>query len=122
MGPYLKIVSLQNSLWLASDRKVFRFRYINEERKVLDILVDTCQFQRALDYVRDDPEKYDMILDIYAEHMFTTNKEEFIKSVKIFAHFTSHFEAMALRFVECGDLKALKIFLVGCHSTLSQRV
>ncbi|XP_076171976.1 vacuolar protein sorting-associated protein 18 dor [Ptiloglossa arizonensis] len=97
------------SVWAYSDWAVFKYKINKEDRNVWQVYVDKGEFELAKEYCSDNPAHIDQVLVKQAE-MFFKNKE-YEKSALTYADTHSSFEEISIKFLEEGQIEALKTFL-----------
>lgn len=99
----------RRTIWAVTDKAVFRYKVVREERNVWRIYSDKQQFDLAKQYCQNNPAYIDMINVKQAELLFS--KGEYEKSAEIFAETQSSFETICLKFLENNEINALKVYL-----------
>ncbi|PZC82245.1 hypothetical protein B5X24_HaOG210801 [Helicoverpa armigera] len=99
----------KRTIWAITDKSVFRYKVIREERNLWVIYSDKEQFELAKEYCYNNPAYIDVINVKHAELLY--NKGEYEKSAEIFAETQKSFEAICLKFLELEQINALKVYL-----------
>jgi vacuolar protein sorting-associated protein 18 len=99
----------RRTLWAITDKAVFRYKVVKEERNVWRIYCDREQFDLAKEYCNHNPAFVDVINVKQAELLFS--KSEYEESAKIYALTQSSFETVCLKFLEKEKTHALKVYL-----------
>ncbi|XP_063381072.1 vacuolar protein sorting-associated protein 18 homolog [Cydia fagiglandana] len=99
----------KRTIWAVTDKTLFRYKIVREERDVWKIYSDKEQFDLAKDYCFNNPAYIDIINVKQAELLFA--KGDYEKSAEIFADTQSSFETVCLKFLEADQTNALKIYL-----------
>ncbi|GBP56180.1 Vacuolar protein sorting-associated protein 18 homolog [Eumeta japonica] len=99
----------KRTIWAVTDKTLFRYKIIREERNVWKIYCDKGQFDLAIKYSYENPAYIDIINVKQAELLFS--KKEYEKSASIFANTQSSFEMICLKFLEIDEIDALKVYL-----------
>ncbi|XP_049869463.1 vacuolar protein sorting-associated protein 18 homolog [Pectinophora gossypiella] len=100
---------LRRTIWAVTDKTVFRYKVLREERNVWRIYCDKEQFDLAKEYCFNNPAFVDIINVKQAELLFS--KGDYEKSAEIFAETQSSFETICLKFLEVDQINALKVYL-----------
>ncbi|XP_068631710.1 vacuolar protein sorting-associated protein 18 homolog [Battus philenor] len=108
----------RRTIWAVTDKAVFRYKVIREERNVWRIYCDKEEFDLAKEYCYNNPAFIDIINVKQAELLFT--KGEYEKSAQIFADTQSSFETVCLKFLEVDQINALKVYLSRRLDALSE--
>lgn len=101
--------SKSRTIWAFTDKIVFRYKIVREERNLWRIYLDQEKFDLAKEYCQNNPAFIDIINVKHAELLFT--KGEYEKSAEIFAETKRSFETICLKFLESEQINALKIYL-----------
>lgn len=109
-----KLVSItqdptKGTVWAFTEKAVFRYKIIREERNVWQVYVEKGEFELAKQYCRDNPCHIDQVYVKQAD-MYFSNKE-YEKSAVHYAETQSSFEEIALKFLQVWQIEALKTFL-----------
>lgn len=99
----------KRTIWAVTDKTVFRYKVVREERHVWRIYCEKGLFDLAKEYSNNNPAFIDIINVKEAELLFS--KGEFEKSAEVFANTQSSFETICLKFLETDQIDALKIYL-----------
>ncbi|KAH9632081.1 hypothetical protein HF086_015285 [Spodoptera exigua] len=99
----------KRTIWAITDKCVFRYKVVREERNLWIIYSDKEQFDLAKEYCYNNPAYIDVINVKQAELLF--NKGEYEKSAAIFAETQKSFETICLKFLEIDQINALKVYL-----------
>lgn len=99
----------RKTIWAVTDKAVFRYKVVREERNVWRIYTDREQFELAKEYCHHNPVFVDVINVKHAELLFSKGKYE--DSAKIYAETQSSFETVCLKFLEKEQTNALKVYL-----------
>lgn len=99
----------KRTIWAVTDKAVFRYKVVREERNVWRIYCDKQQFDLAKECCFNNPAFIDIINVKQAELLFSTG--EFEKSAEVFAETQSSFETVCLKFLEADHIDALKVYL-----------
>lgn len=99
----------RKTIWAVTDRAVFRYKVVREERNVWRLYCDKNEFDLAKEYCGNNPAYLDIINVKQAELLFA--KGEYNKSAAIFAETQSSFETTCLKFLENDQIDALIIYL-----------
>ncbi|XP_015595540.1 vacuolar protein sorting-associated protein 18 homolog isoform X2 [Cephus cinctus] len=100
---------MTGSIWAYSERTVFKYKVIKEDRNVWQVYVDRGEFELAKQYCKDNPAHVDQVLVKQAEMLFKNN--DYQKSAMIYADTHSSFEEIALKFLQESQIEALQVFL-----------
>ncbi|CAG4937283.1 unnamed protein product [Parnassius apollo] len=100
---------VRRTIWAVTDKAVFRYKVIREERNVWRIYSDKEEFDLAKEYCHNNPAYIDIINVKQAELLFS--KGDYEKSAEIFADTQSSFETVCLKFLEVDQVNALKVYL-----------
>ncbi|XP_059051527.1 vacuolar protein sorting-associated protein 18 homolog isoform X2 [Achroia grisella] len=101
--------SKRRTIWAVTDKAVFRYKVVREERNVWRIYTDKEQFHLAKEYCQDNPAFLDIVNVKEAELLFSVGK--YVESARIYAETQSSFETICLKFLEVNQINALKIYL-----------
>lgn len=99
----------KRTIWAITDKSVFRYKVVKEERNLWKIYSDKEQFDLAKQYCQNNPACVDLINVKQAELLFT--KGEYEKSAEIYAETKNSFETVCLKFLEGDRIDALKVYL-----------
>lgn len=99
----------RRTIWAVTEKTVFRYKVVREERNVWRIYSDKEQFDLAKEHCHNNPAFIDIINVKQAELLFS--KGEYEKSAEIFAETQSSFETICLKFLESEEINALKVYL-----------
>eukprot|EP00762_Andalucia_godoyi_P001869 ANDGO_05992.mRNA.1 Vacuolar protein sorting-associated protein 18 homolog len=108
-----------NNLWLFTEKSIFEVSIRDEARNVWKVYLLRAtdsrnpapeNFEMALKYCADDPEKRDIVNIARADHYFDHLKS-YDQAAAIYASTGLPFEEVALKFVDVGQKSALKTFL-----------
>lgn len=99
----------RRTIWAVTDKTLFRYKIVREERDVWLIYSEKEQFDLAKEYCFNNPAYIDIINVKQAELLFS--KGDYNKSAEIFAETQSSFETVCLKFLEADQIEALKIYL-----------
>ncbi|KAI5652101.1 pep3/Vps18/deep orange family domain-containing protein [Phthorimaea operculella] len=99
----------RKTIWAVTDKTIFRYKVVREERNVWRIYCDKEQFDLAKAYCFNNPAFIDIINVKQAELLFS--KGDYEKSAEIFAETQSSFETICLKFLEIDQINALKVYL-----------
>lgn len=99
----------KRTIWAITDKSVFRYKVVREERNLWKIYSDKEQFDLAKEYCQNNPAFIDMINVKQAELLFS--KGEYEKSAEIYAETKNSFETVCLKFLEEDKIDALKVYL-----------
>ncbi|XP_048483000.1 vacuolar protein sorting-associated protein 18 homolog isoform X2 [Plutella xylostella] len=99
----------RRTIWAVTDKAVYRYKVVREERNVWRIYSDKQQFDLAKQFCQNNPAFIDIINVKQAELLFT--RGEFEKSAEIYADTLSSFETICLKFLEANETEALKVYL-----------
>ncbi|CAH0579479.1 unnamed protein product [Chrysodeixis includens] len=108
----------KRTIWAITDKSVFRYKVVREERNLWIIYSDKEQFDLAKEYCYNNPAYIDIINVKQAELLFT--KGEYEKSAEIFAETQKSFETICLKFLEVDETNALKVYLSNRLDTLKE--
>jgi hypothetical protein len=100
---------MKGTVWAFTEKAVFRYKIIREERNVWQVYVEKGEFELAKQYCRDNPAHIDKVYVKQAD-MYFSNKE-YEKSAMHYAETQSSFEEIALKFLQVWQIEALKTFL-----------
>lgn len=109
---------VMESIYAFSPRNIFRIDAVNETRDVWQLYLDVGNYSEALKYC-DNPAQSDKVITAEAENLFTEG--DFVKAADLFAKTQRSFEEVALRFLQSGEITALKSFLLRKLKTLRPR-
>lgn len=110
---------VKNTIWTITNKSVFRYKVIREQRNVWQIYAEKKQFELARKYCENNPAHLDKINVKQAELLFDNGDYE--TSAEIFADTQSSFEGICLKFLDAEKLDALKIFLRKKLNTLKSQ-
>lgn len=99
----------KKTIWAITDKSVFRYKVVREERNLWKIYSDKEQFDLAKEYCQNNPALIDMINVKQAELLFSKGLYE--KSADIYAETKNSFETVCLKFLEEDKVDALKVYL-----------
>lgn len=108
----------KRTIWAITDKSVFRYKVVREERNLWKIYSDKEQFDMAKEYCQNNPAFVDIINVKQAELLFS--KGEYEKSAEIYADTQSSFETVSLKFLELDKNDALKVYLYRRLEALSE--
>lgn len=97
------------SLYVYSTKTIFRLKVTNERRYVWKIYMDLGKLEYALQYAGDNPRNKDIVLSRTAETKF--NSGLYLEAATIYAETMTSFETVCLKFLELGEVEALRVFL-----------
>ncbi|GFG37001.1 hypothetical protein Cfor_07076 [Coptotermes formosanus] len=100
---------IKGTIWAFTEKAVFRYKVIHEERNVWQVYVEKGEFELAKRYCKDNPAHIDQVLVKQADMYF--NNKEYGKSAVHYAETQSSFEEIALKFLQVWQIEALKTFL-----------
>ncbi|CAH2037062.1 unnamed protein product, partial [Iphiclides podalirius] len=100
---------VRRTIWAVTDKAVFRYKVIREERNVWSIYSDKEEFDLAKEYCHNNPAFIDIINVKQAGLLFS--KGDYEKSAETFADTQSSFETVCLKFLEVDQVNALKVYL-----------
>ncbi|KAG6452127.1 hypothetical protein O3G_MSEX007477 [Manduca sexta] len=100
---------IKRTIWVFTDKTVYRYKVIREERNLWRIYSDKEEFDLAKQYCQNNPAFLDMINVKQAELLFS--KGEYKSSAEVFAETQRSFETICLKFLECDQIDALKVYL-----------
>ncbi|XP_071479921.1 vacuolar protein sorting-associated protein 18 homolog [Diadema antillarum] len=101
---------MKGTIWTYTDQSVFMYKVVKEARDVWRIYLDKGDFDRAKEFVQDNPAHLDQVMSRQAEHFFDNRKYE--KSAIYYAMTEKSFEEISLKFIEAKQTDALKVFLM----------
>ncbi|KAJ8728370.1 hypothetical protein PYW08_016755 [Mythimna loreyi] len=99
----------KRTIWAITDKCVFRYKVVREERNLWIIYSDKGQFDLAKEYCYNNPAFIDVINVKQAELLF--NQGDYERSAEIFAETQKSFETICLKFLELDQINALKVYL-----------
>ncbi|KAL4709069.1 hypothetical protein ACJJTC_013482 [Scirpophaga incertulas] len=99
----------RKTIWAVTEKAVFRFKVMREDRNVWRIYCEREQFELAKEYCQHNPAFTDIINVKQAELLFT--KGQYQESASIYAETQNSFETVCLKFLEKDELHALKVYL-----------
>lgn len=99
----------RRTIWVVTDKVIYRYKIIREERNVWRIYSDKQEFELAKEYCQNNPAFIDMINVKQAEMLFA--QKQYAKSAEIYADTQSSFETICLKFMEIDEIDALKVYL-----------
>ncbi|CAH0750606.1 unnamed protein product [Diatraea saccharalis] len=99
----------RRTIWAVTDKAVFRYKVVREERNVWRIYCDREQFNLAKEYCHHNPAFVDVINVKHAELLYS--KGDYEGSARIYAESKSSFETVCLKFLEKEQINALKVYL-----------
>lgn len=108
----------KRTIWVFTDKSVFRYKVTREERNLWRIYSDKEQFDLAKEYCQNNPAFLDIINVKQAELFFS--KGEYEKSAEVFAETQRSFETICLKFLEVDQIDALRIYLHKRLDTLTE--
>lgn len=109
--------SKKRSVWTFTDKSVFRYKILKEERNVWRIYADQQKFDLAKEYCQSNPAFIDIVNVKHAELLFS--KGQYERSAELFAETQRSFETICLKFLESDQITALKIYLEKRLETLN---
>ena len=98
-----------NVFFAFSDYEVRKFKLDREDRNVWKIFMEKGDFDAALSYSSDDPDKLNEVLSRRAERLFDLG--EYLESAMTFSKTSAEFETIALKFLKLEDKTAIMNFL-----------
>lgn len=99
----------RRTIWAITDKTVFRYKVVKEERNVWRIYMEKEQFHLAKEYCHNNPAYLDIINVKEAELLFSKGAYE--ESAMVYSDTQSSFETVCLKFLEVEQIKALQIYL-----------
>lgn len=99
----------RRTIWAVTDKAVYRYKVVREERNLWQIYSDKQEFKLAKEYCQNNPAFIDMINVKQAEMLFS--QKQYSKSAEIFADTLSSFETICLKFIEVDETEGLKVYL-----------
>ncbi|XP_013200015.1 vacuolar protein sorting-associated protein 18 homolog [Amyelois transitella] len=99
----------RRTVWAITEKTVFRYKVVKEERNVWRIYMEKEQFDLAKEYCQQNPVYVDIINVKQAELLFSKGKYE--ESAMVYADTQSSFETICLKFLEQDQISALQIYL-----------
>lgn len=90
-------------------RMIIKFLTIRESRKIWRIYLSKNEFDLAKQYCRDNPANLNLVLTRQAEYLF--NNKKYNESAVYYAQTQNSFEEICLKYLELGDMTALRKFL-----------
>lgn len=95
--------------YVYTTKTIFRLKVTNERRDVWRIYMDLGRLDRALQFAGDNPRNKDIVLSRTAEMKF--NSGLYSEAAAIYAETMTSFETVSLKFLELGQVEALRMFL-----------
>lgn len=97
------------AVYVYSTKKIFRLNVVHERRHVWRIYMDLGRLDQALAYAGDNPRSRDIVLSRTAEMKF--NSGLYLEAAAIYAETMTSFETVCLKYLELGQMEALRVFL-----------
>ncbi|XP_053608142.1 vacuolar protein sorting-associated protein 18 homolog isoform X2 [Plodia interpunctella] len=108
----------RRTVWAITEKTVFRYKIVREERNVWRIYMEKEQFDLAKLYCLQNPVYLDIVNVKQAELLFSKGKYE--DSANVYADTQSSFETVCLKFLEQDQINALQIYLCKRLDTLDE--
>ncbi|XP_028033336.1 vacuolar protein sorting-associated protein 18 homolog [Bombyx mandarina] len=99
----------KRQIWVFTEKKIFRYKIVREERNLWQIYSDKEQFDLAREYCQNNPAFLDIVNMKQADLFFS--KGEYERSAEIYAETQRSFETICLKFLEAEQFDALKKYL-----------
>lgn len=97
-------------IWVFTEKNVFNYKVLEEDRNVWQIYADRGEFQLAKLYCKGNPVYLDQVTLKHAEVLF--NEGDYESSAKYYSQTMSvSFEEIALKFLQISQINPLKTFL-----------
>ncbi|XP_071444491.1 vacuolar protein sorting-associated protein 18 homolog [Hetaerina americana] len=107
---------VRNTVWAYSEKAVFKYKVAKEDRNVWQVYVENGMFDLAKQYCQDNPAHMDQVLIKQAEKYF--EEKQYQESAIHYAKSHCSFEEISLKFLQIGQVEALKTFLIKKLETL----
>ncbi|KAK7574291.1 hypothetical protein V9T40_011482 [Parthenolecanium corni] len=112
---YGKNISLSRdtdgNIFLLSDKAIHEGKFIHEDKSIWKVYLDMGDFSLAKKNCEPNSKKFSLIMEKEAEHLF--NRKMFMESASTYAQIEGlSFEVTALKFLEIGQIEALKLYLL----------
>lgn len=101
--------STSNSVYLYTNKAIYRYKITREDRNVWRLYLDKNEFSLALSHCQDNPAYRDIVLTKHAEDFY--EKKDYIRAAKIFSETQKSFEEVCLKFYEHNENEALLCYL-----------
>uniref|UniRef100_A0A8D8CPT7 Vacuolar protein sorting-associated protein 18 homolog n=1 Tax=Culex pipiens TaxID=7175 RepID=A0A8D8CPT7_CULPI len=98
-----------NVTYVYSNKMIFRYKIINEQRNAWRLYADRQKFDLALQYCNDNPAHRDMVLVKQAQSRFDLG--DYLEAARIYSDTQLSFEEVCLRFINGGQNDALMLYL-----------
>lgn len=109
----------KGTIWLFTEKNVFNYKIIQEDRNVWQIYADRGEFELAKFFCKGNPVYLDQVTLKQAESLFQEKKYE--RSAEHYSNIMSvSFEEIALKFLQISEINSLKIFLTSKLKNLKQ--
>lgn len=102
--------SLAASIYVFSDRALFKVSVADESRDVWKLYLQRDDFESARKWARNDASRMERVYEAEAEHLFATGKLN--DAAAAFARTRRPFEETCLRFIQGGHRDALQSYLL----------
>ncbi|KAL6061226.1 tethering complex subunit [Balamuthia mandrillaris] len=106
------------SMWVYAEDSVYQLIVEKEDRHVWELYLEKGQFEAAINYCQT-PEQKDKVLCAQADYYF--GKRSYELAAKYYSKTQKSFEEVALKFINMNERDALKTFLLGKLSNLSEK-
>lgn len=118
LGSLLNVVSdvKADALYVYTTKTIFRVTVTHERRFVWKIYMDLGRLEEALQFAGDNPRNRDIVLSRTAETKF--NSGLYLEAAATYAETMASFETVCLKFLELGEVEALRVFLRKKMATL----
>jgi len=88
---------------------IIKFLAVKESKKIWRIYLTKNEFELAKFYCKENAANYNLVLTRQAEHLFANKK--YNESARFYAQTQNSFEEICLKFLDLGDMIALRKFL-----------
>jgi len=104
-----------------TSRMIIKFLAVREARKIWRIYLGKKEFELAKFYCKDNAANLNLVLTKQAEYLFDNKK--YNESARFYAQTQNSFEEICLKYLDLGDMTALRKFLTyKLHSLDSEKV
>uniref|UniRef100_A0A182QU31 Vacuolar protein sorting-associated protein 18 homolog n=1 Tax=Anopheles farauti TaxID=69004 RepID=A0A182QU31_9DIPT len=110
-GRLLNIVKdvRSNVTFVYSNKLIFRYKIVNEQRNAWRLYADRQKFELALQYCNKNPAHRDIVLVKQAQSHFYAG--DYLQAAAIFSETQLSFEEVCLKFLQQGSNQALLLYL-----------
>ena len=92
-----------------NSQSIIKYSAVKETRKIWRIYLSKNEFELAKQYSKDNPANMNLILTRQAEYLF--NNKKYNESAICYSQTQNSFEEICLKYLELGDMTALRTFL-----------